>query len=52
MDPEKIKSIVDQPQPMSQKEVQQILGLWNFDKRFIPSYTAIVAAITGLLREE
>jgi hypothetical protein len=31
MDPEKAKAIVDWPQPTSRKEVQQLLGLWNFD---------------------
>jgi hypothetical protein len=49
MDPEKAKAIVDWPQPTSVKEVQQLLGLWNFYRRFVPSYAAIVAPITDLL---
>jgi len=49
MDPEKTKAIVDWPRPTTVKEVQQILGLWNFYRRFIPSYAAIVAPITDLL---
>jgi len=36
MDPEKAKAIVDWPRPTSVKEVQQLLGLWNFYRRFVP----------------
>jgi hypothetical protein len=50
MDPEKAKAIVDWPRPTSVKEVQQLLGLWNFYRRFVPGYAAIVAPITDLLR--
>jgi len=30
MDPEKARAIVNWPRPTSRKEVQQLLGLWNF----------------------
>jgi len=50
MDAEKPKDIVDWPRPMNQKEVQQILGLWNFYRRLIPNYAQIVAPISDLLR--
>jgi hypothetical protein len=30
MDQEKAKAIVDWPRPTSRKEVQQMVGLWNF----------------------
>jgi len=50
MDPVKAQDIVDWPRPKIQKEVQQILGLWNFYRRFIPNYAQIVAPITDLLR--
>jgi len=50
MDPEKAKAIVNWPRPTSQKEVQQLLGLWNFYRRFVPGYAAIVSPITNLLR--
>ena len=49
-DPSKAKAIVDWPRPTSVKEVQQLLGLWNFYQRFVPGYAAIVAPITDLLR--
>jgi len=50
MDPETAKAVVDWPRPTNVKEVQQLLGLWNFYRRFVPSYAAIVAPITDLLR--
>jgi len=51
MDPEKAKAIVDWPRPKSRKEVQQLLGLWNFYRRFIHNCSAIVSPITDLLRQ-
>jgi hypothetical protein len=50
MDPEKAKDIVNWPHPTNQKEVQQLLGLWNFYRRFISNYAGIVAPITDLLK--
>jgi len=50
MDPDKAKAIVDWPRPTTVTEVQQTLGLGNFYRRFIPSYAAIMAPITDLLR--
>jgi hypothetical protein len=50
MDPAKAQDIVNWPRPTNQKEVQQILGLWNFYRRFIPGYAQIVAPITDLLK--
>jgi len=50
MDPEKAKAIVDWPCPTNVQEVQQLLGLWNFYRRFVPGYAAIVSPITDLLR--
>jgi hypothetical protein len=51
MDPEKAKAIVDWPRPTSRKEVQQLLGLWNFYRRFIHNFSAIVSPITDLLKQ-
>jgi len=50
MDPEKSKAIVNWPRPTNEKEVQQLLGLWNFYRRFVSGYAAIVSPITDLLR--
>jgi len=52
MDPEKAKALVDWPRPTSRKEVQQLLGLWNFYRRFIHNFSAIVSPITDLLRQD
>jgi len=52
MDPNEAKAIVDWPRPTTVKEVQQLLGFWNFYRRFVPSYAAIVAPITDLLRRK
>jgi hypothetical protein len=49
MDPEKAKAIVDWPRPTSRKEVQQLLGLWNFYRRFIVNFSGIISPITDLL---
>ena len=49
MDPDQAKAIVDWTRPTTVKEVQQFLGLWNFYRRFVPSYAAIVSPITDLL---
>jgi len=50
MDPAKAQDIVNWPRPTNQKEVQQILGLWNFYRRFISNYAQIVAPISDLLK--
>jgi len=52
MDPEKAQPIVDWPRPTSRKEVQQLLGLWNFYRRFIQNFSGIVSPITDLLRQD
>jgi hypothetical protein len=49
MNPDKAKAIVQWPRPTNVKEVQQLLGLWNFNHRFIPGYAAIVEPSTDLL---
>jgi hypothetical protein len=45
MDPATARAIVDWPGPTSRKEVQQLLGLLNFDRRFIHSFSGIVSPI-------
>jgi len=52
MDPDKAKAIVDWPRPKSRKEVQQLLRLWNFYRRFIHNFSGILSPITDLLRQE
>jgi len=52
MDAEKARAIVDWPRPMSRKEVQQLLCLWNFYRRFIHNFSGLVSPITDLLRQD
>jgi hypothetical protein len=49
MDPDKARAIVDWLRPTSRKEDQQFLGLWNFYRRFMHNFSAIVSPITNLL---
>jgi len=52
MDPDKVQSITNWPRPTSRKEVQQLLGLWNFYRRFTHNFSAIVSPIPDLLRQD
>lgn len=52
MNPDKANAIVDWPRPSNVKEVQQLLGLWNFYRRLIPGYAAIVPPNTDILRSK
>jgi hypothetical protein len=50
MAPSLTKAITQWPMPKTQKEVQIILGLWNFYRRFIKGYAGIFAPITDTLK--
>ena len=52
MYPEKARAIVDWPIPTSRKEVQHLLSLRNFYRRFIHNFSAIVSPTTDLLRQD
>jgi hypothetical protein len=52
MDPDKAKAITDWPRPTNRKEVQPLLGLLNFYRRFIRNFSGIVAPITNFLRND
>jgi len=51
-DREIARAITDWLRPTSRKEVQQMLSLWNFYRRFIDKFSAIVSPITDLLRQD
>lgn len=38
MDPEKLKAILDRPQPEGLKAIQRFLGFANFYRQFIKNY--------------
>jgi hypothetical protein len=52
VDPENAQAIVDWPRLTSKNEVQKLLGLCNFYRRFIQNFSAIIAPITDLLRHD
>jgi hypothetical protein len=52
VDSEEARGIVDWPRQMTRKEVQQMIGLWNFYPQFIHYFSRIVSPITDLLWQD
>lgn len=50
MDPAKAQDVVDWPRPTNQKQVEEILGLWNVYRPFISNDAQIVGPIMDLLK--
>ena len=50
MDPRKVATIEEWPEPTSFHDVQVFLGFANFYRRFIFRYSAVTAAMTDLLK--
>lgn len=50
MDPAKIQTIVDWPQPTTLTELRSFLGLASFYKRFIQDFSDVVAPLTDLTK--
>ena len=48
MDPAKIQTIKDWPEPKKIKDIQSFLGFANFYRHFIPHYSDIVVLLTRL----
>src|SRR5271167_276442 len=51
MDPSKVKTILDWPEPRRIKDIQSFLGFANFYRRFISEYSCIVVPLTRLTRK-
>lgn len=51
MDPRKVTSILNWPEPRSIKQLQSFLGLANFYRRFILNYSKIATPLTSLNRK-
>lgn len=52
MDPAKIKTITDWPQPKDLKDIQSFLGFANFYWRFIYSYSNLVVPLVNLTKKD
>ncbi|CAC5404335.1 Retrovirus-related Pol polyprotein from transposon 297,Retrovirus-related Pol polyprotein from transposon opus,Retrovirus-related Pol polyprotein from transposon 17.6 [Mytilus coruscus] len=52
VDPEKTKAISTFPVPTRQKQVRSFLGMCNYYRRFVDSYSKITTPLNGLLKKE
>lgn len=52
MDPDKIKSILEWPQPKNVKDVQSFLGLANYNRKFVQDYSKKATPLTNLTRKD
>lgn len=50
-DPGKISAVMDWPEPVDVKGVQQFLGLANYYNRFVKDFAAIASPLTDLLQK-
>ena len=48
MSSDKVKTILDWPEPRNVKDIQSFLGFCNFYRRFIEKYSDIVVPLTRL----
>ena len=51
-DPDKIKAIVDMPQPQNKQDLQRLLGMDNYLSQYIPNMSEITAPLHSLLKKE
>ena len=52
MDPRKVASIVEWPEPTTIKDVQSFLGLANYYRRFVEGYSQVVAPLLQLTHKD
>ena len=52
MDPEKIRAIMEWPQPIKLKELQAFLGFANYYRRFIKGYSKTAEPLTQLTQKK
>ncbi len=50
MDDNKVKAVVNWPQPRTLKELQRFLGFANFYRRFIRNFSSVAAPLTSLTK--
>ncbi|KAK9100739.1 hypothetical protein Scep_024169 [Stephania cephalantha] len=52
MDPEKVRAIMEWPNPTKVTELRSFLGLANYYRRFVEGYSRRVAPLTDLLKKD
>lgn len=50
-DPDKLKAIEKLPQPTNPKEVQRVMGLLNYYRKFVPNFAILAEPLTRLTRK-
>ena len=50
-DPEKIKAIIDMPEPHNRQDLQCLLGMVNYLSQYIPNMSEITAPLRALLKK-
>ncbi len=50
MDEQKVRAVVNWPQPTTLKELQRFLGFANFYRRFIRNFSTIAAPMTSMIK--
>ena len=52
MEPSKVSTIVEWPEPITFREIQVFVGFANFYRRFIMGFSRIVGGLTNMLKRE
>ncbi len=50
MDEQKVRAVVNWPQPTTPKELQRFLGFANFYRWFIRNFSTIAAPMTSMIK--
>lgn len=50
--PKTIKAVIEFPQPRTQKQVQQFVGLANYYRNFVPHFSIIAAPLYDLMKKD
>ncbi len=52
MDEQKVRAVVNWPQPTTLKELQRFLGFANFYRRFIRNFSTVAGPMTSMVKKE